>query len=510
MKKIFGLMLFEVLCLAQSCSMGNIPENSTIGETTIGRLNRERLESMPFEDEEILKGFAGDPEILDHNTARKIALVEFLATGMDKDMGWEGNRITKTPVVIYGFDNRPKYYDFIVIDGEKNTIGTITVHARRTAATTIHAVSEGIKDYAGLLSKAGGINASLFEDWTGGSYLGIRGKAGNSPDNVIDAETGETAEGIKELTDEEIIEVLTGAYSSLEAFNPAAIDIPQEDPPYAGAQIAMAKHETAPQTPENTGAALNRALSDKNAQSGAFWEEVDKILPEIESINDEEEIIDSSSKGLFSSLASWVAHKVVALFAGVDTDRYYIEKYTGYRDSSYEIKPNPWCGPWVCGYLMWIKDGRSGNYFDVFYNLASTVGEFSILNFTLRAAGRPMTPMEMSWELPLVSQGKIWLLNTWLFNDSAAYDYIKTTKNPAILLCMATGRGGKKELHWRIAVGARRTGSVFSETFYFLQHDNKDRGENGVKGRKAALKRDNNNEYKTVEWWNPWFLVVAP
>jgi hypothetical protein len=226
--------------------MGNIPEDSTIGESTIERLQGEKLENIPFEDEEILKSFTGDPQILDYNTARKIALVEFLATGMDKEMGWEGSKIKETPVVIYGFDNRPKYYDFIILDAEENIAGTITVHARRTATTSIRAVSDGIKDYAGLLSKAGGINASLYEDWTGSSYLGIWGKSGDTPENVINAETGESAGEIKELTDEEIVEVLTGMYSSFAVFDPGAVDIPEDDPLYAEVQAAISEQVTVP------------------------------------------------------------------------------------------------------------------------------------------------------------------------------------------------------------------------------------------------------------------------
>jgi hypothetical protein len=159
---------------------------------------------------------------------------------------------------------------------------------------------------------------------------------------------------------------------------------------------------------------------------------------------------------------------------------------------------------------MWIKDGRTGNYFNTFYNLASSVGELFVFNFALRLLGRPMTPVEMLWALPAVSQGKIWFSSIWLLNDSAAYDWIKNVKQPAIVLCAVTGSDGKKALHYRIAVGARRTGSVLWETFYFLQHDNKDTGENLVNGSSSALKRDSDNEYKTVEWWNPWFLVFAP
>lgn len=328
----------------------------------------------------------------------------------------------------------------------------------------------------------------------------------------MNAETGETALGITEPSDEEIVEILTALYSSLSVFDPETVDISEDDPLYEDAQRTIAEQAALLQTPEDVEAGLNAALAKKNEQSVAFWEAINEILPEIESIEDEAEIIDSSSKGLFSSIVSWVVHKVVTLFTGVDTTRYYIDKYTGYTSEngnySYEGTPvssDRFCGPWACGYLMWIKDGRKGNYFNTFYNLAASVGELSILNFTLRLLGRPMTPAEMTWALPAVSGGKIWFLNTWLFNDSAAYDYIKTTKQPALLLCVVSG----PSLHWRVAAGARRTGSVLSETFYFLQHDNSDKGENLIKGT-STLKRDSDNEYKTAEWFHAWFLAVTP
>ncbi|MDR2070836.1 MAG: hypothetical protein LBP81_05415 [Treponema sp.] len=493
-----GLLMFFI----SACSLG-FDAKSEIGETTIRRLKEEKLENIPFEEAEVLKSFTADPQILDYNTVRKLALIEFLAVGMDKDMGWEGNKIKETPVVIYGFDNRPKYYDFIVLDAEENMVGTITAYARRTATTSIRAVSSGVKDYAGLLSKAGGIRASLYEDWTGASYLGILGKAGDTPESVVSAETGEAAGGIQELGDEEIAAVLTEIFSTLDAFEPGIIDFPEDDPLYADVQNAIIRQTANLQSGGDIGASINTALTDKNEKTQAFWDAIDEILPEIENIKEEEEIIDSSSKGLFSSLVSWVVHKVVTLFTGVDESRYFIDKFTGYRDMEYKGSDSePWCGPWACGYLVWIQNGRTGNTFNSFYNCASSVGELSFLNFTFRFLGRPMTPAEMEWSLPIISKGKVWFGNTWLFNDSAAYDHIKNTKNPAIVLCW---KGN--QFHYKVAVGTRRTGSVLSETFYFLQHDNSDKGRNNAKG---SLYRENNNEYKTVECWNPWFLVYAP
>jgi hypothetical protein len=113
------LAFFGVLVLVLSCELGNNVDESTIGETTIERLKEEKLANIPFEDEEVLKSFAGDEQILDYNIARKIALVEFLATGMDKDMGWEGNKINETPVVIYALTTAPSIMILLYSMGKK-------------------------------------------------------------------------------------------------------------------------------------------------------------------------------------------------------------------------------------------------------------------------------------------------------------------------------------------------------------------------------------------------------
>ena len=96
------------------------------------------------------------------------------------------------PVVIYGFDNRPRFYDFIVVDAEEQAAGTITVYARRAATTSIRSISSNVKDYRSALSKAGSLSASFFEDWQERSFVGIRGKTGDLP--VIDVTTAANIE----------------------------------------------------------------------------------------------------------------------------------------------------------------------------------------------------------------------------------------------------------------------------------------------------------------------------
>jgi len=499
--------LIVIVLFISTCSISN-DAAPTISGTTIERLNKEVLGEIPFEKVEILKSFSDDPQILDYNIARKLAMVELMATGIDKEMRWEGCKIEQLPIVIYGFDNRPKYYDFIITDAEKQIVGTITVYARRAATTSIRRVSDGVKDYKSVLSKSTGFNASFFEDWTGSSYLGLRGKSGGEPELVINALTGKAEEGKKEMEGEEIITTLIrGNFVSIQNRMPNNIDISKDNPNYNDIMQAIANYAELEKTPKDIEAALYVALSEQTAKTKAFWSALGELLPEIESIEDEEESIGIDSKGLFSSIITAVVHKVTVLFTSgfnTDTNKYYIDKYTNYSETFRKgLYPNE-CGAWVCSYLVWIKENKSVDTFNSFRSVSSSFGECGICNLALRPifeplGGRPMTPAEMVWSLPIISGGKIWVISTYNLNDSAAYEHIKKLKKPAIVFCESGGQG-----HYKVAVGARATGTILWETFYFLFHENN----NGGSSYDGIIKRrDDNRYYQTVEWWNPWFLI---
>lgn len=450
--------------------------NPSVGETSIAKTETDFCATIPFESKSVLSSFSDDAEVIEYNLARKLALTEFIGTGMDSELGWKGCKLGEIPVVIYGFDNKPKFYDFIVYDAENNVKGTITAYAKRKSSTMIRAVTQGIKNYTGQLSKAG-LTASLFMDWSGTEYVGVRGKAGDIPTAVIDAETGEQAETMTELTDEEIIEILKNELLPALTVNDNTIDFSEITDDSLLLDFDFAKNISI----EDMVDSLKISLADEIENTEAFWADMQGLIDEVDSISDED-IIDESGK-------AWKIFR--RIFSKVDRSKTYLSKYNAksYFGTSGSIA----CGPWVCGYIYYVNYGQ--NKYDYFYNCASTVGEFGLANVAFRLMNqRAMTPAEMSWSMAAASNGKIKINPTLKFNDFAAYDQIHHYKSPALRLCSSN-----KSLHWMLAYGTYQSGNYFWRNYYFLMHDNHSHGE-------YQNPTDSKN-YHQVDWWNPWLMV---
>jgi hypothetical protein len=474
------ILAISLAIAAAACSK----EEVYVGETEIAKVNAEQIQNIPFEDVDVLNSYSSDTKVLDYKLARKLALVELVATNMDKEMGWEGNRLSSTPVVIYGFDNKPKFYDFIVLDAEGKTAGTLTTYARKSSSTSIREVSETVKNYTGLLSKAGG-NASLFTDWAGNPYVGIRGKAGETPSGIVEPETNQPVEGIKELEGEQIIDELKT--SVLPNLLSSEVDLTADAGPDKEKYQELLK-SLDEQSVDAWVDSLAAALQQSQNSAEAFWNFIAGILPEVEQLDDDE-IIDSSGKGLFSRLVSAVRR----VFSGVDETKYYLSRYNrAYTPST--SSGNIWCGPWACGYILYIKTWQ--DKYNAFESYASTVGELGVGNYVLRLLGRPMTPAEMAWSMPIVSGGKIWIDPDLRFVDYAAYDQIRYNNKPALRLC-SSGNG----LHWKVAYGAFQTGNYLWRTYYYLQRDN------NREIRNKVVDPTSSSYYSQIDWWNPWLLV---
>jgi len=484
MKKveILFVCLSTVLFSFSACT--DEEKYSEIGKTTISKVENEKEIYLPFEDEAILKGFSTDPQILAYNRVRKLALLELIGTGFDEEMGWTGHRLSETPIVLYGFDNRPKYYDFIVLDAENAPIGVVTAYARKAASSVIKEVYGSVKDYRSLLTKAfvSEDKASLFVDWAGNSYVGLLGKSGSQPSQAINTETGEVATGITELEGAEIIaemkreilpDLLTKDFS---VFDDVEETEENED---LLAEIEAARTLTVDILADSMAVSYGHHL--QNAE--AFWTELESETTNIDQIDDSE-ILDENGK-FFGRLFRRV-------FSGVDRRLHYLDRYAASGEYLGTTTGTRWCGPWACGYILYVKTKE--NKYQFFEDCASSFGELGVLNFALRLMGRPMTPVEMSWSMPIASNGRIWISPFLWFQDFAAYDQIKHHKRPALRLC---AKGGS--LHWTVAYGAFQTGNYFWRNYYFLQQDNESLGMD----KKPAEK----TYYSRVDWWNPWLMV---
>ena len=474
MKKHSLIVATSLIAMFTACQEDVI--TPSVSESVITKTETDYCETIPYESKSVLESFSADAEVLDYNLARKLTIAEFTGTGMDEELGWKGCKLNEAPVVIYGFDNKPKFYDFIVVDAENRTIGTITSYARRKSSTMIKSVTHGVKNYTGLLAKSNG--SSFFMDWTGTEYVGVRGKSGDAPISAVDPETGEPAEYTTEITDEEIIEILKKELLPTLVLNNYS-SIPEEElSDSLLAELEAIKNISVDALVDS----LKNSLADNIENTEAFWADMEGLIEEVDSLSDEE-LIDESGKGL----------KIIrTIFSKVDRDITYIGKYNKGR---YKVTTASTlaCGPWVCGYIYYSNYGV--DKYDYFYKRASTVGEVFVANLVMRIGGqRAMTPAEMSWTMCAATNELIRIEPDLKFNDFAAYDQIHFYHSPAIRLCVKKG-----SLHWMLAFGTYQSGNYLWRNYYFIFHDNETKGV-----PKDANDKEN---YSQVDWWNPWLMV---
>lgn len=446
---------------------------------------------FPFADTEELNLFKENDNVIYYEMARKIALLEMQATGFTKDMNWEGYHLSEKPIVIYDLNSTPRYYDYIALDTESNPIGTIRVNATKEESTIIKSVFSKTFNYNELLSKSSVTNPSFFMNWRGDEFVGLKSKYGERPTSLVSTQTGEVLApiDIKELKKHQIIEELTqNVFPTL---------LPKDNRAFENIPSHLIQNDTIREEiefyktvdVEFVKKSMELSLIQSEEEAKAFWQSIAEIEPELEKATDTE-IKDTNSK-FFGRIFRWFRR---VFDFNTNKDRHPIHKYTNNEKIKSYGHLNDWCGPWVCGYILYVNQGV--DKYNFFENCSSTFGELGILNYALRIFGKPMTPVEMGWSMPIASKGRIWINPVPHFADLHAYDHIRYRKKPAIRLC-----SNKGELHWTLAYGARATGGYFWRNYYFLQIDN------GSKIKDRYQNPDKDAYYTKVDWWNPWLLV---
>lgn len=186
-----GMVLIAfIIAFLWSCHI----EETTISATTARLYEEETIKesTIPYASKETLVKFDGDSEIISYKIARALGSLE-LSEKIKEEMGWHSINLSTLPVIIYGIDSRPLYYEFVVINESGREMGTVTLYARKQTSSLIKNVFPYVREYEGLITKNSAY--SIFgEGYPRSLYYGIPSKAGEKPSVVIDPQTEKPAE----------------------------------------------------------------------------------------------------------------------------------------------------------------------------------------------------------------------------------------------------------------------------------------------------------------------------
>lgn len=344
---------------------------------------------------------------------------------------------------------------------------------RKKSSSVIKEIRKGTRDYNALYAKSS-TDMKLMSDWSGNMYMGIVGKSGETPDVVVNPNTGEQVEGMTELTDEEILDEVVEALKEQEQdFSPSLDPIKDEELK----DELKSKSNSIKQQADS----LRAALEIDQMERDAYWEVMEECADSLAMLTDQE-IIEQSSKGWFKRL--W--RRVKNIFNDKTKSKFELSEYKqdfsnrGYSYIPENIHSNPWCGPWAMDWIYHVKKG--GSKYHHFESYASTMGPVGWIS---RAAGqKPMFPLEMNVSMGKATNYDIWVNPYYSTGRWHALHHIRYKKNPIVILTFA-GR----TLHWKVAYGCYRSGSIFWRNYYFACQDN------------GALNINPKNHYHRSSWF---------
>jgi hypothetical protein len=456
-------------------------EEAEVTNQSIVKKNEANYLNIPYSDLNSLSKFNDDKEIINYKLARNIAMLEADGTGLLEEMQWEGHTLSKQPVVIYGFDSKPKYYEFFYKDAERKEVGSVTVFARKKASTVLQEVRGTVRNYDALYAKSS-VGMKMIADWTGSMYMGVVGKSGDAPATVIDPETGESVEGMTELSDEEILEEIVDVLKNQKQdFNYSTDTI-------SNLQLreSITQERTSIQQQSDS---LKAAMQNAHDQRDAYWDVMEQYSDSIAVLTDVQ-ITDPSSKSWFSR--QW--KRVRNIFKDKTKSKYELAEYkrqanidNSGNNRGYKPKNGTggWCGPWAMDWIYHVKKG--GSRYSHFESWASTLGP---IGWGARLAGsKPMFPSEMCISM-LKATSSIWVNPYYSTGRWNGLYHIRYKKNPIVIL---TTSG--KSMHWKVAYGCYRTGNPFWRNYYFACQDN------------GSLNINPKNHYHRSSWFMAFIKV---
>ncbi len=206
MKKIVcfkTFIYFSLILIFASCSLfdeeSNVVLTSSSVTSDIKLKNAQALvdRDIPFASKSTLNALTSTSLLLHWKTARALAVMH-LAT-IREEQNWFGTYLSERPIVIYDAEtSEPKYYEFIVINGKGEALGTITTYAFLKGITDgVRNVLPFVRNYASFSAKAGnGTGYEVVDNSYPVVLYGMLSKSGDAVNATIDPETGESQDPI--------------------------------------------------------------------------------------------------------------------------------------------------------------------------------------------------------------------------------------------------------------------------------------------------------------------------
>lgn len=178
MKKLF---LFIIPFFFYQC------EKEAIVENTLKRTSTKN--EIPFETKESLAqsgatSLEKDADIVHYKVMRNFAIQE-IQKNFTEDLNIKGDySLSEFPVIIYNYDSKPAYYEFIVYQNE-NPTSTITTFANKNTDDLIAYILPYVRDYSRYSA-----NTDFFVGlYPNNPYIGDASNFGQRPSNLLDSES---------------------------------------------------------------------------------------------------------------------------------------------------------------------------------------------------------------------------------------------------------------------------------------------------------------------------------
>lgn len=391
-----------------------------------------------------LNEFKDDPTIVDYTLARQMAFVDMTLNNSFAEYGWNDCRIADQPIIIYGLDNRPQYYDFPILDANDSERGIISVYARKTSVMQIAFVSKDITQHNGTATKLGTDNA-IFVDRSGTRYMANRQQTRNATFSGKSVKTGETVNGLTYMTDEQVIEDMRLNILPQVCSNEAEVDKTAENMQDRVEEAKRVANLFWGMAAENKEAILSfRGINDATEGLNKMF----KNIPEEQVIRPEEERASMAGIGVaIEKPGTRVSRRTLTISQNSDGELTWLNEI---HAKSRTYGTGGYCGQWVCAFLV----GAYG-----YTNISSD-------QISTEIGTGPMIVSGIDRVLRRYSSNYLGLSGT----ERSGWDiywYVIQDKVPGYKL---TYPGGTP--HWTLLYGSYRVKRWLTTNYYFMQIDN--------------------------------------